>query len=77
MGMVGRVGWSAASVPLVRQWLSFLGANGLGFTLNRSTVFALIWLVPFCRAHLVVALAAGSLSGMSANFTLSRRVVFR
>ncbi len=66
-----------SDVPLVRQWLSFLGANGLGFTLNRSTFFGLIWLVPFCRAHLVMALAAGSLAGMSANFTLSRRLVFR
>ena len=66
-----------SDASLVRQWLSFLGANGLGFTLNRSAFFALIWLVPFCRAHLVTALAAGSLAGMSANFTLSRRLVFR
>ncbi len=66
-----------SDAPLVRQWLSFLGANGLGFTLNRSTFFVLIGFVPFCRAHLVTALAAGSLSGMCANFTLSRRLVFR
>ena len=66
-----------SDASLVRQWLSFLGANGLGFVLNRSTFFALIWLLPFCRTHLVTALAAGSLAGMSANFTLSRRLVFR
>ena len=62
---------------LFRQWLSFLGANGLGFGLNRSVVFALAWSSPFCFAYPVVALAAGSLAGMSANFTLSRRLVFR
>ena len=62
---------------LFRQWLNFLGANGLGFVLNRSTVFALAWSSPFCLAHPVVALAAGSLAGMTANFTLSRRLVFR
>jgi putative flippase GtrA len=62
---------------LVRQWLGFLGANGLGFVLNRSVFFALVWSVPFCHLHLVVALAAGSLAGMCANFTLSRRLVFR
>ena len=62
---------------LFRQWLSFLGANGLGFSLNRSTVFFLAWYSPFCFAHPVMALAAGSLSGMSANFILSRRLVFR
>ena len=66
-----------SDASLVRQWLSFLGANGLGFVLNRSTFFALSWLLPFCRAHLVTALAAGSLAGMCANFTLSRRLVFR
>ena len=66
-----------SDAPLVQQWLGFLGANGLGFVLNRSTFFALIWLMPFCRAHLVTALAAGSLAGMCANFTLSRRMVFR
>ena len=62
---------------LFRQWLNFLGANGLGFVLNRSAVFALAWSSPFCLAHPVVALAVGSLTGMSANYTLSRRLVFR
>lgn len=62
---------------LFRQWLNFLGANGFGFVLNRSTVFALAWSIPFCLAYPVVALAAGSLAGMCANFTLSRRLVFR
>ncbi|WP_419729834.1 GtrA family protein [Lichenicola sp.] len=62
---------------LLRQWLNFLGANGFGFVLNRSAVFALAWSSPFCFAHPVVALAAGSLAGMCANFTLSRRLVFR
>lgn len=62
---------------LLRQWLNFLGANGFGFVLNRSTVFALAWSIPFCLAYPVVALAAGSLAGMCANFTLSRRLVFR
>ena len=66
-----------SSESLFRQWLSFLGANGLGFVLNRSVVFGLAWSIPFCFAYPVVALAAGSLAGMSANFTLSRRLVFR
>ncbi len=66
-----------SDTPLVRQWLGFLGANGFGFVLNRSTFFVLISFVPFCRMHLVTALAAGSLAGMCANFNLSRRLVFR
>ncbi len=62
---------------LFRQWLSFMGANGPGFMLNRSAFGVLAWFSPFCFAHPVVALAAGSLAGMTANFTLSRRLVFR
>jgi len=62
---------------LLLQWLRFLGANGLGFVLNRSVVFLLAWTVPLCFRHPVLALAAGSLAGMCANFTLSRRLVFR
>ncbi len=62
---------------LFRQWLSFLGANGLGFLLNRSVLFGLAWSSPLCFAHPVIAFAGGSLAGMTANFTLSRRLVFR
>lgn len=62
---------------LLRQWLSFLGANGLGFLLNRGMFFTLVWSSLFCEAHPVLPLAAGSLAGMCANFTLSRRLVFR
>ncbi|MBE7213290.1 MAG: GtrA family protein, partial [Gluconacetobacter diazotrophicus] len=61
----------------LRQWLTFLGANTLGFALNRSTGFLLIALFPACAAHPELPLAAGSLVGMCANFSLSRRVVFR
>lgn len=62
---------------LFHQWLRFLGANGFGFVLNRSVVFALAWSFPVCLAYPVMALAAGSLAGMGTNFTLSRRLVFR
>jgi len=62
---------------LLQQWLRFLGANGLGFVLNRSVVFLLAYSVPLCFRHPILALAAGSLAGMCANFTLSRRLVFR
>ena len=67
----------AAKVPLLRQWLVFLGANSLGFVLNRGTYLALITLVPVCAEHPVIAIAAGVAAGMFANFNLSRRLVFR
>jgi putative flippase GtrA len=65
-----------ADRPLT-QWARFMMANSLGFVMNRGMVFALFLLVPLCRAIPFLALAAGSLAGLSANFTLSRRVVFR
>ena len=62
---------------LLRQWLLFVAANGVGFVLNRGTFFALVTLLPVCAAHPVIAILAGVGAGMLANFNLSRSVVFR
>lgn len=59
------------------QWARFLMANSLGFIMNRGMVFALFMLFPLCRAVPVLALVAGAFAGLAANFTLSRRMVFR
>ncbi|MDG6094525.1 GtrA family protein [Acetobacter sp. AN02] len=61
----------------VLQWLRFLSANSLGFTLNRGTIFLLYFVSPLCVRYPVIALAAGAIAGLAANFTLSRRLVFR
>jgi len=59
-----------------REWLRYLIAN-LGGGLTNYTVYAvLIALAPLCRAHPVLAVAAGSLSGLVLNFAASRRFVF-
>lgn len=63
--------------PAHRQWMRFLAANLLGFTLNRGTYAALIATSRLAVAYPVLAVAAGSLAGMLVNFTLSRRLVFR
>ena len=62
---------------LLRQWLLFVAANGVGFVLNRGTFFVLVTLLPFCVQHPVVAILVGVGAGMFANFNLSRSVVFR
>jgi len=59
-----------------RQWLLFVAANGVGFVLNRGAFFLLVWNVPACAAHPVLAILAGVAAGLLANFNLSRRVVF-
>ncbi len=65
------------SGSVVRQWLLFLSANALGAVLNRGTFFLLVWLVPLCSTYPVLAIMAGVAAGMFANFSMSRRVVFR
>lgn len=62
---------------LVHEWVMFLATNALGMVLNAGTYWLLITVSGFCAQHLVVPLIAGTLCGLSANFTLSRQVVFR
>ncbi len=65
------------SGSLLRQWMLFVAANGVGFVLNRGTFFTLVTLVPLCAQHPVIAILAGVGAGMFANFNLSRSIVFR
>ena len=60
-----------------RQWGRFVLASIPGLCLNLGTYFALVATVPLCAAHPELAIAAGAIAGMSANFSLSRSVVFR
>ncbi len=61
----------------LRQWARFVAANLLGFVLNRGTYFTLVTVSPLCAAQPIYAVAAGSVAGMFANFSLSRRIVFK
>lgn len=71
--------WTFAAVAegsVVRQWVAFLGANLSGMVLNRGMFFLLVTVSVVCRDHPVLAVAAGSLAGMFANFFATRRLVF-
>jgi putative flippase GtrA len=63
--------------PMRRQWARYAIANLPGLLLNLGTYFALVAGSPFCAAYPVIAVAAGAVAGMFANFTLSRSLVFR
>lgn len=63
--------------PFLRQWVRFLGANSFGLVLYYATYAAAITLIHWCAANPISAVAAGSIAGLIANFTLSRRLVFR
>ena len=60
-----------------RQWMTFVVANVPGLCLNLGTYFALVTFVPLCAARPVLAIAAGAVAGMFANFAMARTVVFR
>lgn len=59
------------------QWVKYLGANGIGFAVNYATYAALITYVAVAKAHPVIGVAAGSIAGLSFNFTVNKFWVFR
>lgn len=61
---------------LLYQWFKFIITNSLGFILNRGTVFILFFLSSTCETHPVIALMAGAIAGMFANFNMSRNLVY-
>lgn len=62
--------------PVHRQWALFVAVNLVGFALNYGTYAVLVTFVPVVTAHPILGVAAGSIAGMFANFTLSRTLVF-
>lgn len=60
----------------VNEWGRFLAANAAGGLLNYGVYAALIAGSSLVAAWPFLGVAAGSLAGLSLNFTLSRGVVF-
>jgi putative flippase GtrA len=59
------------------QWARFFGANVVGGAVNYAVFVLVLVTLPIAASYPVLALAAGSLSGVSFNFTAYRRYVFR
>lgn len=59
------------------QWARYAVANIPGLLLNLGSYFALVAGSRLCATYPVIAVAAGAIAGMFANFILSRAVVFR
>jgi putative flippase GtrA len=60
-----------------REWLRFLAANAVGGLANLAVYTVLVTAIASVAAHPLIAVAAGSLTGLASNFHLSRRLVFR
>jgi putative flippase GtrA len=62
---------------LVREWLHYLVANGIGGLLNYATYTVLLLVSDLMRAWPVLAVAVGSGVGLTFNFVANKYVVFR
>jgi putative flippase GtrA len=59
------------------QWRRFLAANLGGFVINRGVYALLVTFVDVAASQPVIAVFAGAVAGMTLNFNLSRKIVFR
>jgi putative flippase GtrA len=67
----------ARTDPWHVQWGRFLTANLGGFVINRGVYVLLVTFWDLAARQPVIAVFAGALAGMTLNFNLSRKVVFR
>jgi len=67
----------ARTDPWHIQWRRFLAANLGGFLINRGVYVLLVTFVAIAAREPVIAVFAGALAGMTLNFNLSRKLVFR
>jgi putative flippase GtrA len=67
----------ALAGSMFKEWIRFCAANSVGGLVNVGTYIGLLNAFTLVRQFPVLGVAAGSLSGMLVNFTLSRRFVFR
>jgi putative flippase GtrA len=58
------------------QWARFVGLNTIGGAINYGVFAALIATLPLAAHYPVLAVAAGSISGLCCNFLLSKKVAF-
>lgn len=69
--------FGASSHKLHREWFHYIIANAIGWLLNNGVYLVLVYRFSLAAQHPSLAVGAGSLAGMFANFILSRQLVFR
>jgi len=69
--------FGASGLAPHREWLQYVLANAVGWLLNNATYLVMIFNLSLAYTHPVIAVAAGSIAGLAANFFLSRRMVFK
>lgn len=72
-----RYTFGASGRSLGSEWLHYIVANALGWLLNNGVYLLCVYRFAVAARHPSLAVAAGSIAGMVANFILSRQLVFR
>jgi putative flippase GtrA len=65
------------SMAIGMEWLKYLLVNGCGGIINYATYVACLHFLGILGVAPFIGVAFGSLAGLSVNFALSRRLVFR
>jgi len=68
---------ATTTASMLREWMMFLAANGIGFLVNYAVYASLVTFAPKRLNNPFVALAFGTLAGLLFNYVLSRKLVFR
>lgn len=68
---------SGGAGQVLREWGTFMLANGVGALVNYGVYSACVRFAPMPLGHPLIATAIGVGVGMVFNFTLSKRFVFR
>ncbi|HEY2445499.1 MAG TPA: GtrA family protein [Rhizomicrobium sp.] len=67
----------AAQTGLMREWMTFVTANAFGGLVNLGLYTILVSFAPSPANNPFLAVGAGVLAGLTFNFILSSRIVFR
>lgn len=66
-----------ASNRWAHEWTRYIAANSVGAAVNNGVYIILVFTVSLFSKQPVLAVAAGSLVGMSFNFASSKLIVFK
>lgn len=65
------------SSNLIKEWVSFVGANGVGGVINFTLYTIIIYGVSFTTLVPLIASSCGSIAGLIFNFTISSKFIFK
>lgn len=67
---------ASRSANVLTEWAKFLSANLVGGAINYGVYAGLVTWTTLVATYPSLGVCAGSIAGLAANFTLSRRLVF-